>query len=293
MPPLTLSRYTKPAKTPAELLAHLEARGLGIPDKGRALRALETVGYYRLLIYMRALQGPDKVFRPGTDFEAVFALYRFDRELRLLCLDAVERIEVALRAAIVNELAVPHGPHFYLVPEHFESASIYRSFVNKAVQADYLAIRHYEARYNDPPYAPIWAICEAVTFGALSHLYSGLTTANRKRVARPFGLGESVLVSWFRALNDLRNICAHHNRLWNAALVANKPMRGKAVYGELTDAAQGSFYGRAVVIIALLSRIDSEASWKERLINLLAANPAISQREMGFPDGWAAHPFWQ
>ena len=293
MPPLTLSQYSKPAKTPEELLAHLEARGLVVPNRARALRVLETVGYYRLLIYMRALQGPGKVFFSGTDFQAILALYRFDRELRLLCLDAVERIEVALRAALVNELGVPHGPHFYLAPEHFESVSIYRGFVNKAVQADYLAIRHYQARYNDPPYAPIWAICEAVTFGALSHLYSGLNTANRKRVARPFGLGESVLVSWFRTLNDLRNICAHHNRLWNATLVANKPMLGKVVRGELTEAAQEKFYGRVVIIIALLGRIDAEAGWKEKLKNLLAMNPAVPTREMGFPGDWSIRPFWQ
>ncbi len=293
MPPLTLSKYGKPAKTPAELLAHLEERGLAVPDRPEALQVLGSVGYFRLLIYMRALQGPSKVFHPGTSFGSVMALYRFDRALRLLCLDAMEQIEVALRAAIISELAVPHGPHFYLSPEHFESASIYRGFVNKAVQADYLAIRHYQKRYNDPPYAPIWAICEAVTFGALSHFYSGLTTANRKRVARKFDLGERVLVSWFRTLSDLRNICAHHNRLWNAVMAVNKPVLGKVVRNEMTETAQDKFYGRAVIVVALLERIDSAADWKSRLKSLIKAYPAIPAQEMGFPDDWLARTFWE
>jgi hypothetical protein len=106
--PITLKPYTKPAKTPEDLLAHLEARGLRVKDRAAALSTLRSVGYYRLLIYMRALQSqPSKAFAPGTSFENVVALYNFDRELRLLCLDAIERIEVALRASIVNSLSVP------------------------------------------------------------------------------------------------------------------------------------------------------------------------------------------
>ncbi len=292
MPPLVLKKYSKPAKAPSDLLTHLESRGLTIMDRPAALRTLETIGYYRLLIYMRPLQGPGKIFIPGTTFDSVVQLYRFDRDLRLLCLDAIEQIEVALRAAIVNELGVPYGPHFYLAPEHFESATVYRGFFNKAVHADYLAIRHYQARYNDPPHAPIWAICEAVTFGALSHLYSGLNLANRKRVAKPFAFGESVLVSWFRTLNDLRNICAHHNRLWNATLIANKPMRAKVVQADLSATAQERFYGRAIVIVSLLSKIDPGSTWKGKLKRLLASYLNVPLQEMGFPPNWAIQSIW-
>jgi abortive infection bacteriophage resistance protein len=148
---------------------------LTVNDQLAALHSLQTVGYYRLLIYMRALQTmPGKTFIPGATFADIVTLYNFNRKLRVLCLDVIERIEVALRASIVNELAVAHGPHFYLDPRHFSTAESYRGFFSEGVQARYLAISHY-------------AICEAVTFGALSHLYSGPNVTNRKLVARPSG----------------------------------------------------------------------------------------------------------
>jgi abortive infection bacteriophage resistance protein len=126
MPPVKRV-YAKPALTPADLLAHLVARGLVVPHPIDALHALEYVGYYRLLIYMRPLQVEDPAgvrrFVAGTTFEDVFALYNFDRELRLLCLDAVERIEVALRAAIVSQVAVPAGAPLLPGPPPSSTAS--------------------------------------------------------------------------------------------------------------------------------------------------------------------------
>lgn len=93
---------------------------------------LERVDYYRLLNYMRPLQVTDasgvRRFRAGTTMHDVVALYEFDRRLRLLCMDAVERIEVALRAAIVCEVAVAEGPDFYTRRGYFTSADACEGF---------------------------------------------------------------------------------------------------------------------------------------------------------------------
>ena len=87
------AHFSKPALPPAALLAHLQAKGLVVSDALLAERALARIGYYRLLIYMRPLQLPalPRRFMPGTTFEQILALYDLDRELRLLCLDAIER----------------------------------------------------------------------------------------------------------------------------------------------------------------------------------------------------------
>jgi len=287
------SLYTKPARTPSDLLAHLQSRGLIINDTAAALYSLNHIGYYRLLIYMRPLQTlPGKVFHPGTRFEDILSLYDFDRELRLLCLDAIERIEVALRAAIVNELSIAHGPHFYLAANHFDKLDGYKGFLTKASQARYLAISHYQSRYNTPPLAPIWAICEAVTFGTLSHLYSTLHIKNRKLVARNFRYDEAILVSWFRTINDLRNMCAHHNRLWNARLLVNQPKSARAISAELTTALQPTFYARAAVIAALLKVVDRTSNWKQRLIDLTVKYPSVPTADMGFPADWRTRALW-
>jgi len=137
---------------------------------------LERIDYYRLLGYARALQSADPVtgirhFLPGTTIHDVLALYEFDRRLRILCMDAVEHIEVALRAAIVSEVAVQEGAHFYLYSHHFKDPNRCAEFQNAVANEAHRSrvIRHYQARYSVPAMPPIWVAMEAVTFGTLSH----------------------------------------------------------------------------------------------------------------------------
>ena len=297
MPSAARRPYSKPALTSEDLLRHLEHRGLAIVDRGSALEALERIGYYRLLVYMRPLQREDAVagarrFVVGATFGDVLALYDFDRKLRLLCMDAVERIEVSLRSAIVCEVAVRHGPHFYLEDAHFErptGCTSLRSAVEKEARR-HAASRHYGERYCEPPLPPVWVAMEAVSFGTLSHLFSNLRLDHRKAIARRFGFDETVLASWFRAVTGLRNVAAHHGRLWNAALTADKPLVAKKLKADF-GAMQDSFFARALVTAALLAPDDS-AEWKRRLRALLDASPHVDEGRMGFPSGWRTRPFW-
>jgi len=284
--------FNKPALSPAAHLTHLQGRGLIIPDPVRALQALEHVGYYRLLIYMRPLQqpGPPKTFAAGASFDEVLALYEFDRELRLLCLDGIERIEVALRAAIVSQVAVPHGPHFYLDHRLFEKREHFIEFFQTAAKGRYLGIQHYRDNYDDPPLAPIWTIMEALTYGQLSHLFSWLRLPQRKQISQRFGFDESILLSWFRSLNVLRNMCAHHNRLWNFPMLVDRPKAAKNLKAEF--ASTECFYARAVVLSSLLDASGHGRPWRRRLIALLDRYPIARPSSMGFPPDWRTRSFW-
>ncbi len=114
--------YSKPALTESELLARWQSRGLVLPDEQRALRYIRHIGYYRLSAYVRSFEGSQRdVLRPGTTFDQVLSLYVFDRQLRLLVLDAIERVEVALRASVSDHLSLIDGPHWYENPDHFKS----------------------------------------------------------------------------------------------------------------------------------------------------------------------------
>jgi abortive infection bacteriophage resistance protein len=284
--------YTKPARDPAALIAHLTARGLTIPNVALATHALERIGYYRLLIYMRPLQDPTtKNFLAGTTFEQIVDLYNFDRELRLHCLDAIERIEVAVRSAVINELSVRYGAHFHLERRHFEDKDGYRGFMNESIKARYLGITHYYDNYNDPSIPPIWTILEGVTLGTLSRMFSQLHLTNRRLISQRFNYPEPTMVSWVRSLNNLRNACAHHNRLWNAVMQVDQPMKHKSLRGEW-GTNQNRFYARAVVMVALLHRIDSTLTWKQELKALFAKYPAVQPSQLGFPVGWDTRTFW-
>ena len=284
--------YTKPATDPSAQLLHLAQKGLVIPDQAAALAALKSLGYNRLLIYMRALQDPSKRFNAGAEFEDILYLYDFDRELRLLCLDAIERIEVALRSAISHTLSVQLGPHFYVETQHYEDIVGMKEFVGAAIKAESVAISHYFKKYNSPALPPIWTVMEAVTFGCLSRFYSRLHLSNRKLIAAELGHDEKVLVSWFRSLNVVRNMCAHHNRLWNASISVNKPLQTKQLKSEWSPGAT-SFADRAVVMAAPLKAINVGPNWHQRLRNFITGHPRIKPGAMGFSTGWEARQFWQ
>lgn len=284
-------RYQKPARSMAELLVHLKARGLAVADDAAALAAMKRIGYYRLLIYMRPLQLPTKQFMAGTTFDSILHLYEFDEKLRMLCLEAIQVIEVALRAAIVDRLATQHGAHFYTRSRHFESHAGFHVFMKQAIAAKYLAIDHYYKNYNDPPVPPIWTVLEAVTFGTLSQMYSQLHLKNRKIISKAFSFDEKVLVSWFRSLNMVRNMCAHHNRMWDFKWQVDQPIAASAL-AAVWSPSQNRFYARAVMIVALLQKIDPTSTWKQRLVGLIGAYPGVAPNLMGFPAGWIVNPFW-
>lgn len=299
-PPLRRT-YAKPALAPRDLLAHLASRGLEIADPAAgvdALGVLERIDYYRLLSYMRPLQELDPAtglrrFVQGTTMSDVVALYEFDRRLRLLCLDAVERIEVALRAAIVAEVAVAEGAHFWIDEAYYTSSEGHREMrENVLAEATHnAALRHYLTTYEMPEMPPVWVAMEAVSFGALSRFYSNLLRPYRRSIARRFGLDEKVLASWLRAVNGLRNRCAHHARVWNAYLHVNKPMPARGFEHHFSAVAD-RFFDRAVVVILLLNRSVPGHRWKDRLVSLLDRSPWVDPASMGFPNGWRETPLW-
>jgi abortive infection bacteriophage resistance protein len=106
-----------------------------------------------------------------------------------------------------------------------------------------------------------------------------------------FGYDEKVLASWFRSLNLLRNMCAHHNRLWNAPMNVDQPMRARKLVSEL--ARTDLLYARTVVLGELLSIVDPASEWKRRLTALICRFPAVPTGAMGFPADWSSRAFWR
>lgn len=95
----------------------LKQRGLHIQDETRARYFLQAVSFFRLTPYMRTFQHAehqDHPFRDGAGFRDLTTLYDFDRRLRLLSMDAIERVEVAVRSMISNHMGTNHGGHWYV-----------------------------------------------------------------------------------------------------------------------------------------------------------------------------------
>ena len=305
-----MTQFNKPTLSISEHIDQWQERGLTIADRARAERYLSVISYYRLSAYTLPFQAgnPDHHFRPGVSFEEILDLYVFDRQLRLLILDPIERIEVAFRAGTTNVLADNHGPHAYLNREIFDTRYDHDWLVGQIRRKcdDSHAetfIKHYREKYTDPDLPPIWMVMEILTFKEVSVLFSFLRKSEDKQAIAGFwGLHDTVLRSWFRALSDLRNVCAHHSRTWNREfgsrpLIPRRlPARWPELDRPLTDTRivpTRRLYYLLVVIEILLRKVNPGSTWHLRLHDLMERYPRVSKAHMGMPENWATDPFWR
>ena len=97
--------FTKRFESSENLVNLLESRGLQICDRNKAIQYLDNIGYYRLSAYMYPLLKMPKtahLYKEGFTFQKVMMLYRFDKKLRLLMFNEIEKIEIAIRRAVMQ-----------------------------------------------------------------------------------------------------------------------------------------------------------------------------------------------
>lgn len=326
--------FNKPAITPEQQLTLLQQRGLSILDRPRALAFLQSVSFFRLTPYMRPFQvNAQHNFIAGTGFRQLAELYDFDRRLRLLVIDAIERAEVAVRGHISNHMGTTYESHWYLDAEHFKNNDQHnrlldeirrkqdnelRDYHRECQRIDKLKTdstrkaklkqkrqqesyaRHYALTYSTPQLMPNWAMVEEITLGTLSHLYKNLSKdSDKKAIARGLGLEAPLLESWLHTLTAVRNICAHHSRLWNRELGIKPavPKSGRIAWPDYLRNGNVNLHTRAAVILPILQHFmiycAPHASWKQRLAELFNEFPNTPLARMGLPNDWQQDPFWQ
>lgn len=289
-------KYTKPALTYDEQLSLLESRGLDVPDRELAIRWLSRVSYYRFSAYLYTyrIAGSDQ-YRPGTNFTDIANLYNFDRQLRLLMLDAIERIEVWLRCALTYELAHTCGAFGYLRKSSFKKGFDHqlfrRTLSNEHRRSKEPFVQHYRDKYKGENHLPIWMATELLTFGTLSMLYSALPLDSKRRVAITVNVKDNVLGNWLQSIAYMRNLCAHHGRLWNRKLSTSpKLLKG----GDSRGVEPNKLYAGLLVFQYLLFKTAPNSTWSQRTAEFIRSNPQIDVRQMGFPADWQIRsPFGQ
>lgn len=293
-------KFNKPASTYEEQLSILRQRGLGVRDPASALHYLRHLNYYRLTAYWLPFQEqpPSRRFHKGTDFEDVVNLYVFDREFRLLLLDAIERIEVSFRTAWAYYMAHRYGSHAYLdsglakqVVWHVRNLASLKKEISRS---DEVFIEHYQQTYREPETPPIWAVCEVMSLGLLSRWVNQLPPGDVNQIASAYGLDQSVMRSTLQHITYVRNLCAHHSRVWNRRLTVTMkvPNRKPAeVAAVVNPASPRNIYNTLTMLAYLLDKISPGHTWRQRLGKLLASHD-VDTRQMGFLLNWQAQPFW-
>ena len=317
-------KYAKPPLTFEQQADQLLTRGM-VGDRATMIDHLSFVNYYRLSGYWwpfrkrlspaappshsRQLEQRHDDFVPGTQFEVVWDHYVFDQRLRVHVMEAIERVEVAVRTQLAYHHSLKWGPDAYAtnrasLPRLTAGpASDYRShaaFVEKL--RDQLDqgknqpfVHHFSAKYTSSPFLPIWMAVELMSLGTVATMYQGCLDDIQQLVAAPFAVTNGVLGSWLLMLNHVRNVCAHHGRLWNRALVKAPQLpafrTSQAWYQPPINTTK--LYAALTVCNYLVNTITRGAStWGKRLVVLIGEHPRVPIADMGFPVKWLDNPLW-
>lgn len=299
----------KPWKSVEEQLAILKSRGLQVGNEAAALNYLKRIGYYRLSGYwypMREIdtvasqqkQGPIRTdrFLAGSYFEDVVKLYVFDKKLRQLALDAMERIELALRVDVAYLLG-KKDPVAYMKPaclhgnfskriiqkgknrgktEHQLWLDKYNIQLERARREPF--VQHHANKYFNK--LPIWVAIEIWDFGLLSRIFDGMQYADKNQIAQKYGLADGkILAQWLRSLNFIRNVSAHHSRLWNINVLELSPC--PAGWPKMKNTRPFMYFA---VMAHLLTVICPNSSWISRLLELLHSYPVSGNTTLTLED---------
>jgi abortive infection bacteriophage resistance protein len=289
--------FTEAPLSPRQQVEFLASKGLAFADPERARYHLEHINYHRLRPYWAPFQNASEAFVEGASFEAVLKLYKFDRKLRLLMLDGIERLEVSLRSRWSNEMALKHGPLCLGEPGLFLDGQVYRrsfdSLLHFYGQNDDEFVQHFRRKYPQADVPPIWICSEMMSLGQLSKWLANLRDRrDLHAVSSAYAIDDECLLSFLEHLTEVRNLAAHHSRLWNRVLPPFRfPRERSGTLARLSGHAQGSLYNTLLFLDYLLSIISPGHSWTRRLVHSLHRH-ADATIDMGFPEDWANQAPW-
>lgn len=305
-------------KSYAEQLQILKDRGLQVADEDSARSDLERIGYYCLSGYwypFRKLKLQpvgysyrEDDFVEDSNFDDVVSLYIFDKNLRLLALDALERIERAIRVDIAYLLGQRDSFAHYR-PAHFHG-NFGRRVNNNGRTEHAFWLEHYNKlkyRNRRVPFVahnvqkfgrlPIWIAIEILDFGALSRLFAGMKHLDKDAIAAKYGLANGLqLQQWLRSLNLVSNVAAHHSRMWNMNMVEVSPVpQFNANWQSLNNHRPFMYF---CIIQLLMKTIATKSQWSSRFKKLVLSFPepsngALSGTDFGLINGWETWQLWQ
>jgi len=295
-------KYDKPPLSFEEQADLLISRGL-IVDRTLLIAGLKNVNYYRLSGYFYPYRQPNDSYKPGTTFEKVWRHYTFDRRLRLIVMDAIERFEVSIKTQLIYALAHSIGAFGYAESTNFPNLSfeeherLIKTITSEADRSKEKFVAHFRLKYGDPhKHLPLWMAGEIMSFGRALTIYRGMPDQIKRNIAAHYGIPDEILTSWLKTINVIRNICAHHSRLWNKELGVKPRIPRSKKYPEWhapVAISQNRIFGILTILHYLLRITAPQSKWKTRLNNLLDEYPEISRWSMGFPDNWKTSPLWK
>ena len=306
-------KYTKIPLSIEQQIAKLRQRGLVIENEQNAENYLSNISYYRLRAYTFPFQDNDietnnhHFLRSDISFEDIITLYCFDRRLRILIFNALEKIEIALRTKLTYEYSVEtSNSHWFTNRMLYFNQSRFESLMEKIEEdvkrSDEDFIRHYYKKYDSSELPPAWMTLETLSFGNISKIISNLDCKSKpfKKISSAFGLPNSfILENWTYSFSVLRNYCAHHSRIWNRRFHVEMKLPYNTTFPFIDRANLDSIYKNklfaVLCCIQYISKIISpQGNFKDNLIKAIEeGGKLLVLKDMGFPTNWQDFGVWQ
>jgi len=296
----------KPARNIADQIQLLKDRGMLFRDETLAQHFLENISYYRLKGYWWDMQ-QDRIthtFTPNTYFESVVERYNFDRHLRLILFDAVERIEIALRTKMIYHLSISYGATWYLDSNLFVEQDKHIEHINhlqrEFAYSQEIFIKDHKRKHPNTN-AEAWKIMEIASMGTLSKFYKNLNhqLPEKSLIAKEMGLNlHSELSSWLEAIVYVRNIIAHHSRLWSRNMVKkpidniNNPI-GIWFDNNLLPVQRKKPFLIISSMIYMSNKVTPNHQIKDKILTVIDNNPEVPIYKLGFLNNWRSEPLWE
>ncbi len=302
-------RYNKKPLSITQQISRLKQRGLIFDNENEAANYLFNISYYRLRAYTYPFQenGEDsehQFIRKDIHFQDIIDLYCFDRRLRSLVFNAIEKIEVAIRTKITQVYAESTADsHWYNNSDlyRFDFDDLMNHIEVDVDRSNEDFIKHYNAKYNEPLLPPSWMTLEVVSFATLSRLFQALKSDERKKqITDQFGLKKvEILENWLHAISNLRNCCAHHSRIWNRRYMVGVKLSYNTKYpfmdrNTIEQIRNNKLFAVLSCIAYINDIISPNSDFKKNIKELLKSDCRLLDiKEMGFPKNWQTLPVWQ
>ena len=313
--------YTKRPLTIKQQISKLKSRGLVFDDENLAGEYLTNISYYRLRAYTYPFQANNNeednhaFLKENIHFKDIIELYCFDRRLRSLVFNAIEKIEVSFRTKIVQTYSEStKDSHWYEKEAFFRDKSYFKEgkeiflynellddIKHEVKRSNEDFIKHYYFKYGNPDLPPAWMTLEVISMGTLSRLFELLKKDDNKgKIASMYGLNAiDIMENWIHALSNLRNCCAHHSRIWNRRFIVNLKLPKNATNlfldrETMQSTRRNKLFAYLCCIKYILDIISPGNSFKKNLSSLIdEGGKLLSLKDMGFPNNWKYLGVWR
>lgn len=297
-------RESKPIKTLDELIDEIKMKNIIVEEVEKTKELLKRINYQRLMVYrLKFLDESKKKCREGTTIEQIYRLYKFDRDLKFLVYEVMESFELMLRTTIAYTMGLKYGNHCYSDGSKFQKLYYHQKFMEKISEKikreqdkkyKHKMVDHHHENYNDD--LPIYKMIELTTFGQLSKFYSNLLDDDKKKIAEnfkkyEFKINYSYISSWLIRLTEIRNICAHHDVLWNRKFELKsirRPCWKESVYKKIGEGKEiYSIFGIFLIFKSIIIEDEMYNNFVQKLKILLKDySDIVMLKELFFPEEW-------